>query len=216
VAVRRERVADFILPAGPEKGRKLGLNENYAREIMELHILGENGGYTQQDVIEVARCFTGWTIDRPQQGGGFLYRPLPHDQGQKRVLGHVIPPGGSSSASKTASGGRAMRPRYAGVPSSVPAHTGVRAAHANAASTCMASPYPRERIIVDLESCDISGFQAPDRSPGRPAPSRPWRFRASALAALRLMNRLSFLGCSFGRSAGVVPHKRRSMYPPNA
>jgi uncharacterized protein (DUF1800 family) len=85
--------ADFILPAGPEKGRKLGLNENYAREIMELHTLGVDGGYTQQDVIEVARCVTGWTIDRPQQGGGFLFRPLPHDQGQKRVLGHVIPPG---------------------------------------------------------------------------------------------------------------------------
>jgi uncharacterized protein (DUF1800 family) len=60
------------LPAGPEKGRKLGLNENYAREIMELHTLGVDGGYTQQDVIEVARCFTGWTIDRPQKGGGFL------------------------------------------------------------------------------------------------------------------------------------------------
>ena len=86
--------ADFILTAGPEKGRKLGLNENYAREIMELHTLGVDGGYTQQDVIEVARCFTGWTIDRPQQGGGFLFRPLPHDQGPKRVLGHMIPPGG--------------------------------------------------------------------------------------------------------------------------
>jgi uncharacterized protein (DUF1800 family) len=86
--------ADFILPAGPEKGRKLGLNENYAREIMELHTLGVDGGYTQQDVIEVARCFTGWTINQPQAGGGFVFRPLAHDPGPKRVLGHVIPAGG--------------------------------------------------------------------------------------------------------------------------
>jgi uncharacterized protein (DUF1800 family) len=72
----------------------MGLNENYARELMELHTLGVDGGYTQQDVIEVARCFTGWTIDRPQQGGGFIFRPLAHDRGAKRVLGQVIPAGG--------------------------------------------------------------------------------------------------------------------------
>jgi len=72
----------------------MGLNENYARELMELHTLGVDGGYTQQDVIEVARCFTGWTIDRPQQGGGFIFRPAAHDRGAKRVLGQVIPAGG--------------------------------------------------------------------------------------------------------------------------
>ena len=75
-------------------GRKLGLNENYARELMELHTLGVDGGYSQGDVVEVARCFTGWTIDRPQQGGGFLFRPQTHDRGEKRVLGTVIPAGG--------------------------------------------------------------------------------------------------------------------------
>jgi uncharacterized protein (DUF1800 family) len=85
---------DFVLPAGPNRGRKMGLNENYARELMELHTLGVDGGYTQQDVIEVARCFTGWTINRPDQGGGFVFRPLAHDQGAKRVLGHAIPAGG--------------------------------------------------------------------------------------------------------------------------
>src|SRR6185436_15259881 len=63
---------DFVLPPS-RGGRKLGLNENYARELMELHTLGVDGGYTRQDVIEVARCFTGWTIDRPQQGGEFLF-----------------------------------------------------------------------------------------------------------------------------------------------
>src|SRR5438445_6970592 len=71
-----------------------GLNENYARELMELHTLGVDGGYTQQDVVEVARCFTGWTIARPQQGGGFVFRTAAHDRGEKRVLGQVIPAGG--------------------------------------------------------------------------------------------------------------------------
>jgi uncharacterized protein (DUF1800 family) len=83
--------SDLVLPTGPRAGRKLGLNENYARELMELHTLGVDGGYTQQDVVEVARCFTGWTIDRPPDGGGFLFRPRVHDDGAKRVLGQLIP-----------------------------------------------------------------------------------------------------------------------------
>ena len=70
----------------PQNERR-GLNENYARELMELHTLGVDGGYTQQDVREVARCFTGWTIDRPRQGGGFIFRPRFHDDGEKTVLG---------------------------------------------------------------------------------------------------------------------------------
>jgi uncharacterized protein (DUF1800 family) len=86
--------ADLVLLRGPNAGRRLGLNENYARELMELHTLGVDGGYTQQDVVEVARCFTGWSIDRPQQGGGFIFRPPAHDHGAKRVLGQVIPAGG--------------------------------------------------------------------------------------------------------------------------
>ena len=74
--------------------RKPGINENYARELMELHTLGVDGGYTQKDVQEVARCFTGWTIDRPFQGGGFVFRPWMHDEGAKTVLGVTIPAGG--------------------------------------------------------------------------------------------------------------------------
>jgi uncharacterized protein (DUF1800 family) len=81
---------DLVVPG---RGRR-GLNENYARELMELHTLGVDGGYTQQDVIEVARCFTGWTIDRPAQGGGFLFRPYTHDRHAKQVLGTVIMSGG--------------------------------------------------------------------------------------------------------------------------
>ena len=71
-----------------------GLNENYARELMELHTLGVDGGYTQQDIIEVARCFTGWTIAQPKDGGAFNYNDRNHDKGEKMVLGVTIPAGG--------------------------------------------------------------------------------------------------------------------------
>jgi uncharacterized protein (DUF1800 family) len=64
-----------------------GINENYARELMELHTLGVDGGYTQDDVIALARILTGWTIDRPRQGGGFVFRPAMHDTGTKKLLG---------------------------------------------------------------------------------------------------------------------------------
>jgi uncharacterized protein (DUF1800 family) len=85
---------DFVIPAGPQQGRRAGLNENYARELMELHTLGVDGGYTQQDVREVARAFTGWTIERPQQVGRFHFRPAMHDSGEKVVLGRRLPAGG--------------------------------------------------------------------------------------------------------------------------
>ncbi len=61
---------------------------------MELHTLGVDGGYAQKDVTEVARAFTGWTIDRPQTDGRFVFRPRMHDTGEKLVLGHRIPAGG--------------------------------------------------------------------------------------------------------------------------
>ena len=79
-----------------DKKRKVkrGLNENYGRELMELHTLGVNGGYTQKDVTEVARCFTGWTIEEPRKGGTFFYNDKLHDKGEKIVLGHVIAAGG--------------------------------------------------------------------------------------------------------------------------
>lgn len=69
-------------------------NENYAREIMELHTLGVDGAYTEDDVLEVARCFTGWSVG---DGGRFVYRPEWHDEGEKVVLGHVIPAHGGQS-----------------------------------------------------------------------------------------------------------------------
>lgn len=79
-------------PAQQGAKGKGGLNENYGRELMELHTLGVNSGYTQEDVINVARCFTGWTYNR--KTGAFIFRPSMHDNGAKTVLGHVIAPGG--------------------------------------------------------------------------------------------------------------------------
>jgi uncharacterized protein (DUF1800 family) len=70
-----------------------GLNENYGREVMELHTLDVNGGYTQDDVIAVARCFTGWSVRNPEDPE-FIFAPFMHDFGEKTVLGHKIPAGG--------------------------------------------------------------------------------------------------------------------------
>jgi uncharacterized protein (DUF1800 family) len=94
----------------PAQQPRRGINENYARELMELHTLGVEGGYTQKDVQEVARCFTGWTIFQPRGGaaavnglrgeaarrvpGTFFFNARAHDDGEKIVLGHKIPAGG--------------------------------------------------------------------------------------------------------------------------
>ncbi len=94
----------------PPQRQRRGINENYARELMELHTLGVDGGYTQKDVQEVARCFTGWTIFQPRGGGAavnammgeagrrnpgtFFFNARVHDDGEKTVLGHKIPAGG--------------------------------------------------------------------------------------------------------------------------
>ncbi len=77
----------------PGKPLPKGINENYARELLELHTLGVDGGYTQQDVIDVARVFTGWSIARPQQGASFEFHGWAHDRGEKQVLSVRFPPG---------------------------------------------------------------------------------------------------------------------------
>src|SRR6266550_1478930 len=92
-----ESVAPGTSPPFPRSARRRGgqgvrpmpkgINENYARELLELHTLGVDGGYTQQDVIDVARIFTGWSIERPQQGGDFEFHDWAHDRGEKLVLG---------------------------------------------------------------------------------------------------------------------------------
>ena len=110
-----------LRPQQPQQQQRRGINENYARELMELHTLGVDGGYTQKDVQEVARCFTGWTIFQPRGGaaaaaavvpregerrnarlgdalrrtaGTFFFNARAHDDGEKMVLGHKIPAGG--------------------------------------------------------------------------------------------------------------------------
>jgi uncharacterized protein (DUF1800 family) len=85
---------DAPQPRGGANRARRGLNENYGRELLELHTLGVDGGYTQKDVTEVARCFTGWTIRQPRSGGGFAFNPRLHDKGEKTVLGVKIPAGG--------------------------------------------------------------------------------------------------------------------------
>ena len=87
------RPATAQRPTKPNRPPR-GLNENYARELMELHTLGVEGGYTQKDVTEVARAFTGWTIANPRGGGGFRFEPRLHDDGAKMVLGHSVKAGG--------------------------------------------------------------------------------------------------------------------------
>jgi uncharacterized protein (DUF1800 family) len=100
-----QSVAPGVMPvraaSSARPARERGINENYARELMELHTLGVDGGYTQQDVHEVARVFTGWTLDRRpgagmQQRGEvhFLFRPRLHDGGVKMVRGERIAPAG--------------------------------------------------------------------------------------------------------------------------
>jgi uncharacterized protein (DUF1800 family) len=70
-----------------------GLNENYARELLELHTMGVQGGYTQADVVNVARAFTGWSLEQPRERGAFIFRPVMHDAGDKVVLGKHLPSG---------------------------------------------------------------------------------------------------------------------------
>ncbi len=89
-----------LAPEVPQVGQKKGgINENYGREIMELHTLGVDGGYTQKDVQEVARCFTGWSVNKDT--GEFQFRPRAHDNGEKIVLGQVIPAGGGMQDGET-------------------------------------------------------------------------------------------------------------------
>ena len=104
--MRAQGMQAAAAPPKVNKNRPTGLNENYAREIMELHTLGVDGGYTQQDVREVARCLSGWSVAsagrRPGPGkyaeaGMFHYYPTMHDDGEKTVLGHVIPAGGGEN-----------------------------------------------------------------------------------------------------------------------
>ncbi len=98
-AARRRAALDRILVGRDSMRRAIarrrptGLNENYGRELLELHTLGVEGGYTQADVINAARALTGWSIDRPRVDARFVFRPAMHDAGGKTVLGHALAAG---------------------------------------------------------------------------------------------------------------------------
>ena len=89
IGAERAKMIDARRP-NAKRQAPAGLNENYARELMELHTLGVNGGYTQADVTQVARVLTGWGVDRPQFGGGFEFNPNRHEPGTKTVMGTKI------------------------------------------------------------------------------------------------------------------------------
>ena len=107
---RRPPPGDALLPgqlaergrrrAGSGGGQALGqgtdggLNENYGRELLELHTLGVDGGYSQDDVREAARAFTGWSIEKPREEASFLFRKRRHDDGAKTILGQAFAAGG--------------------------------------------------------------------------------------------------------------------------
>lgn len=89
-ATRATRLQQMRPDAPAGKLLNSGLNENYGRELMELHTLGVNGGYTQADVTNVAKVFTGWGLDRPYQGGAYQFDERKHEPGKKVVLGKAI------------------------------------------------------------------------------------------------------------------------------
>ncbi|HEX7158402.1 MAG TPA: DUF1800 domain-containing protein, partial [Edaphobacter sp.] len=91
LSIGPDSIANGVNPANPnsKKGNR-GLNENYGREVMELHTVGVNGGYTQADVTALSAILTGWTVDRPGQGGPFLFDNKRHEPGPKQWFGHTI------------------------------------------------------------------------------------------------------------------------------
>ncbi len=80
--------------AAPPKKQDRGLNENYGREVMELHTVGVDAGYTQQDVIQMAECLTGWSIKEPRKDPTYKFDEKVHDEGKKVVMGHTFNYGG--------------------------------------------------------------------------------------------------------------------------
>ncbi len=91
LSIGPDSIANGVNPANPnsKKGNR-GLNENYGREVMELHTLGVDGGYTQADVTALSAILTGWSVDRPNQGGPFQFRLKKHEPGPKQWIGHTI------------------------------------------------------------------------------------------------------------------------------
>jgi uncharacterized protein (DUF1800 family) len=110
LSIGPDSLANGVNPANPRsKPGNKGLNENYGREIMELHTVGVNGGYTQSDVTNLAAILTGWTVNQPNLAGGFQFDPKRHEPGAKVWLGHKI----GSGQTFVAQGGSAINAELA-------------------------------------------------------------------------------------------------------
>lgn len=116
LSIGPDSLANGVNPRNPRsKPGNRGLNENYGREVMELHTVGVNGGYSQADVTNLSAILTGWTVDQPGMGGGFLYDPKRHEPGAKTWMGHRIGTGEpfviqGGSATQAAVAARAAAP----------------------------------------------------------------------------------------------------------
>ena len=170
--------------AAAVNNRPRGINENYARELMELHTLGVDGGYTQKDVTEVARAFTGWTIENPRRGSGFRFEPRMHDAGPKTVLGHRIAAGGGESDGERVLDLLAIAPVDGAlhrVQARAPA--GRRQTSTGAGRSCR-GPVPRHQwrpARGDADDSHLAGVLAPDVYAAKV--KTPFEFVASALRA---------------------------------
>ncbi len=104
-----DSLANGVNPQNPnsKRGNK-GLNENYGREVMELHTVGVNGGYSQADVTALAAILTGWGVDRPAQGGPFTFDPKRHEPGPKVWFGYSIDEQGHAVKAAGAAGAPAQ------------------------------------------------------------------------------------------------------------
>jgi uncharacterized protein (DUF1800 family) len=105
LSVGPDSLANGVDPRRPnaKKGNK-GLNENYGREVMELHTVGVNGGYTQQDVTTLSAILTGWGVDQPNQGGGFKFDATRHEPGAKTWFGYTIDDAGNATPAAKSGG----------------------------------------------------------------------------------------------------------------
>jgi len=98
LSIGPDSIANGVNPANPKsKAGNKGLNENYGREVMELHTVGVNGGYSQADVTALAAILTGWTVDKPNLAGGFLFDPKRHEPGAKEWFGYRIEEDGTAT-----------------------------------------------------------------------------------------------------------------------
>jgi uncharacterized protein (DUF1800 family) len=115
LSIGPDSIANGMNPANPnsKKGNR-GLNENYGREVMELHTVGVNGGYTQADVTHLSAILTGWGVERPNQAGPFQYDPKKHEPGTKTWFGYTIDDHGNVLA------GPANAVKIPAIPANVP------------------------------------------------------------------------------------------------